>query len=265
MYYYIIEPSRGKIGIRYQEKVKDILGDLGIAGETVSPSAARSIEELTHLGAVKGYSTIVAVGSESLINKVITVLATEKIAKEAVLGAIPDDFTSTIARRIGVNDLYSACNALKFRKLETINLCLIEPNKYFLTEAIIESFRNKEVFFSMETIKGKAWARKVVIRPGLEIKLYDQSLEGGLVKKFLNWLFGKKEKDIYTSSFVTKRIRFESERENLAIKVSGEIVAKTPATFSNRPRLLKMIVARDRIKEKEKSATRQDRRQESKS
>ena len=42
MYYYIIEPPKGKI-INRPEKIKDILGDLGIAGETVSPNAARSI------------------------------------------------------------------------------------------------------------------------------------------------------------------------------------------------------------------------------
>src|SRR3989304_6363352 len=135
---------------------KDLSGDLGIAGEAVSPSAARTIEELTHLGVVKGYSTIVACGSEMLVNKVITVLATEKMAKETVLGIIPDDFNSLLAERLGLKDIFSACNALKYRKLETINLCLIEPNKYFLTEAIIESPRNQEIFFSVEKLQGRA-------------------------------------------------------------------------------------------------------------
>lgn len=253
MYYYIIEPSKGKFSSRSQEKIKDILGDLGIAGETVSPTAARTIEEIAHLGVVKGYSTIVAIGSEMLVNKVITVLAGEKMAKDTVLGIIPDDFNSALAKKIGVSDIYSACNALKFRKLETINLCLIEPNKYFLTEAIIESFRNKKIYFSLDNLKGKALSKKIVIKPGLDIAIYDQSFEGGISKKFLKWLIGKKEKDIYTSMLRTKRIRFEGEKENLPIKVSGEIVAKTPATFYNRPRLLKIIVSRDRIKSEEKN------------
>lgn len=254
MYYYIIEQSRGKFSNR-EEKIKDILGNLGIAGETVSPNAARTIEELTHLGVVKGYSTIVAVGSEMLVNKVITVLASEQLAKETVLGVIPDDFNSMLAKRLGVNDIYSACNALKFRKLETISLCLIEPNKYFLTEATIESFRNKEIFFSIEKLKGRALFRKITITPGLFVSIHDGALEGAPPKKFLNWLFGRKEKDIYSSSFWTKRIRFESEKENLPIKVSGEIVAKTPATFHNRPKILKIIIARDRIRPEEKNTT----------
>jgi diacylglycerol kinase family enzyme len=251
MYYYIIEPSKGQFGGRSQEKIKDILGDLGIAGETVTPGSARTIEELAHLGVVKGYSTIVAVGSEALVNKIITVLATEKLAKDTVLGIVPSDYSSPLARHLGVTDIYSACNALKSRKLETVNLCLIEPNKYFLTEAVIESFFNKEIFFSMEGIKGKALTRQILIQPGLKVTLHDKSLEGGVTSKFIRWLFGRKESDIYTSSFMTHRIRFESEKENLPVKVSGEIVAKTPATFVNRGRILKIIVARDRMKQKD--------------
>lgn len=252
MYYYIIEPSKGKFSSR-QEKVRDILGNLGIAGETVTPNSARTIEELTHLGVIKGYSTIVACGSESLVNKVITVLATEDLAKDTVLGVIPNEFDSPLVKKLGITDIYSACESLKSRKLENANLCFIEPNKYFLTEAVIENSRNKELFFSMEKMSGKASVRKVIIKPGLEVVLYDQSLEGGIWKKFYQWLFNKKEKDIYTSSFRTRRIRFESEKENLPIKVSGEIVAKTPVTFSNRARILKIIVARDRMKLKEKN------------
>ena len=79
---------------------------------------------------------------------------------------------------------------------------------------------------------------------------------GDVLKKTFRWLFGKKEKDIYTSDFMTRRIRFESEKGNLGIKVSGEIIAKTPATFSNRTRVLKIIVARDKIKPVEHKARR---------
>lgn len=248
MYYYIIEPLRGK-QVSRQEKIKDVLGDLGIAGETVSPSAARTIEELTHLGAIKGYSTIVAVGSESLTNKVITALASEKLASEIVLGIIPDDFNSPVAKKIGVSDLRSACETLKFRKLSSIDICLAEPNKYFITSAEISSIRNNEVYFSFDKVKGKALTDNILIKPGLEIYLHDRNLEGGSTTKFYNWLFGKKREDIYSSFFKTKRIRIETENANLPVKVSGEIVAKTPVTFHNRSRVLKIIVSRDKIKQ----------------
>ncbi len=246
MYYYIMEPPKAKIVSR-QEKIKDILGNLGIAGETVSPSAARTIEELTNLGIVKGYSTIVAVGPESLVNKVITVLATQKEVKNIVLGIIPNDFNSQLARKIGVKDINSACNALKQRKLEAIDLCLIEPNKFFLTEATIDTFFNQEVFFAVDNYKGAALTNKILIKPGLEVFFYDKNLKGSAVSGFTRWLFGKKEKDIYSSYFSTKKIRIESNNA-LALKVSGETIVKTPFVVSNRSRLLKIIVARDIIK-----------------
>jgi len=241
-----MESPKAKIVSR-QEKIKDILGDLGIAGETVSPSAARTIEELTHLGIIKGYSTIVAVGPESLVNKVITVLATQKEAKDVVLGIIPDDFNSQIARKIGVKDLYAACEALKNRKLETVDLCLLEPNKYFLTDGTIETFFNQEIYFSIENLQGKALANKVIIKPGLEVFFYDKSLQGSPLSSFWRWLFGKEKPDIYSSFFKTKRLRIESQN-SLSLKVAGQTLAKTPLTLHNRSRLLKIIAARDRIK-----------------
>ncbi len=248
-----MEPPKAKI-ISRQEKIKDILGDLGIAGETVSPSAARTIEELAHLGIIKGYSTIVAVGPESLVNRVITVLATQKEAPEVVLGIIPDDFNSQIAKKIGVKDLHSACEALKNRKLDTIDLCFLEPNKYFLTDGIVETFFNSDVYFSMDNLKGRASTHKIIIKPGLEVFFYDKTLKGKPLTSFWHWLFGKRQKDIYSSYFETKRLRIESQN-SLSLKVSGQTIAKTPITLHNRSRSLKIIVARDRIKEEKENDT----------
>ena len=246
-----MEPPKGRVASR-QEKIKDILGDLGIAGETVSPSAARTIEELAYLGIVKGYSTIVAVGSEALTNKVITAIVGRKDAKDVVLGVIPDDFLSKLAKLTGVTDLYSACQALKFRRLKTVDVCLVEPNKYFITEAIIETFRNHSLYFSIEKLKGKALTNRVVIEPGLKVAVYDKTFIGKTPSRFFNWLFGRKEKDIYTSFFYPKKIRLEAEG-SLSLKVSGETISKTPVTLHNRSRILKIIVARDIIREKKSS------------
>lgn len=242
-----MEPPKGNL-VKRQEKIKDILGDLGIAGETVTPSAARTIEELTHLGVMKGYSTIVAVGGESLVNKIINILVTQKISKDTVLGIIPNDFESMLAKKINVTDLRSACDALKFRKLETIDLCQIEPNKFFITQAVLENFRGRKILFAMDALTGTAQANHLIIKPGLNIFIYDKALEGNAFSRLFNWLLGKKQIDIYSSFFKTKRIRFEAENANLAIKVSGETIAKTPVTFYNRQRVLKIIVARDKIK-----------------
>ena len=245
-----MEPPRAKI-ISRQEKIKDILGNLGIAGETVAPSAARTIEELTHLGIVKEYSTIVAVGSEAIANKVITALMGQKNLQNIVLGVIPDNFDSQIAKMIGANDLYTACEALKTRRLKTFDLCHLEPNKYFLTQGSIETFRNQEIYFSIDDAKGKTLTNQIIIKPGLKMNIYDKTYTGKTPRRFFNWLFGKKEKDIYTSYFHSKRIRLEAENANHAFKVANETIAKTPVTIHNRNKALKIIVARDKIKSKD--------------
>lgn len=250
MYYYITEAGNAKTAA-WQEKIKDILGDLGIAGETVSPTPARTIEELASLGIIKGYSTIVAVGSEKLVNKIVTALINQKGAKETVLGVIPSDFDGMLARRIGAHDIKEACQALKFRKLQTIDACQIEPNKYFLTEAIIESARATEAYLTLDQIQAGLVFNKIVIKPGLKIQIYDESKQTiNKFKQFWAKLLGKTfdVKDIYSSNFYSKKIKIETLGRISPVKVDDEIITKTPMVCVARPQALKIVVARDTIK-----------------
>jgi len=249
MYYYIMEPA-GKKGTAWQEKVKNILGDLGIAGETVMPSPARTIEELASLGIVKGYSTIVAVGTEKLVDKVVTAIINQKGNKDVVLGIIPQNYDSAIAQKIHISNLKDACHTLKYRKLQTIGICFIEPNKYFLTEAIIDSNRPIETYITIDQMKAGLPFNKIIIKPGLKIEVEDNSTTTGQ-KKIFNWLFGRREPDIYSSFFKTKKIRIETLDTSIPVKVDDEVIAKTPIVCHNRSRALKIIVARDMINLKE--------------
>lgn len=247
MYYYIMDPAGGK-AVAWQEKVKSILGDLGIAGETVMPSPARTIEELASLGVVKGYSTIVAVGSQSLVNKIVTTLINQKEAQNTVLGIIPDDYESTIAKRIQVKDLQGACETLKYRKLETFDACFIEPNKYFVTEAVIEGYKTIDAYLTTPHIKAGISFDKFIIRPGLTINIYDSNSKKKSGKGVFSWLFGKKDtNDIYTSFFQTNKFKLEVLDQTLPVKVDDYVIAKTPIVCSNLPKALKIIVARDII------------------
>jgi diacylglycerol kinase family enzyme len=245
MYYYIMEPAGGKAAA-WQERVKTILGDLGIAGETVTPSPARTIEELASLGVVKGYSTIVAVGSEKLVNKIVTTIINQKESQEIVLGIIPDNYESSLAKKIKVKDLKDACETLKYRKLETISACFIEPNKYFLTEAILESNRPVDAYITTPFVKAGLPFNKITIRPGLKMYISDnstQSSKGGI----FSFLFGKNKQssDINSSFFHTKRLKIETLDQTMPVKVDDEVISKTPIVCENRPKALKIIVARD--------------------
>lgn len=250
MYYYIMEPANGKNTVN-QDKIKDLLGDLGIAGETVFPSPARTIEELASLGVLKGYSTIVAVGSEKIVNKIVTALINQKSTKDTVLGVIPDNFNSKLAKRIGVSNIKEACESLKYRKLETIDAVCIEPNKYFMTEAIVESHRTTDAYLIMNELQAGLAFNRITIKPGVKVEIEDfsgQKKEG--LANFFGSLFGKKEvqtKDIYSSLFMTERLQLETPGANVKILVDNEAVAKTPVVLHDCPKALKIIVAKDSL------------------
>jgi len=252
MYYYIMETAGKKTAV-WQEKVKDILGDLGIAGETVAPSPARTIEELAQLGVVKGYNTIVAVGSQKLLNKVASVIINQKENRDIVLGFVPEDFTGSVAKKINVKDTQEACLALKQRRLETIDACMVEPNKFFLTEATIENSQAVDIYLTIDSLKAGLPANKITIKPGIALYVSDFSIKPKN-KGFLSFLFGKKTEetsDIYSSFFQCETLRVDSVDEILSIKADDEIITKTPAIFHNRPKALKLIVSRDIINSKE--------------
>lgn len=247
MYYYIIE-SAGKKSEVWQEKVKSILGDIGIAGETVTPSPARTVEELASLGIVKGYSTIVAVGSEKTANKIATAIINRHENNDVVLGVIPENFDTAIARKIGVKDLKHACETLKYRKLETTDACFIEPNKYILTEAVIDSQKSIDAYLTTNSIQAGFLFNRVIIGPGLRVNIEDLSGHGAK-RSIFKWLFGQKEDNtsIYSSFFHDKKFKLETPGYSLPIVSDGEIVAKTPIIIQNRPKVLKIIIARDTI------------------
>lgn len=251
MYYYIMEPA-GKKGVVWQEKVKNILGNIGIAGETVTPSPARTVEELASLGIVKGYSTIVAVGSEKIVNTIVNTIISQNDNKEVVLGIIPEDYNSVLAKKIRVTNVDDACNALKSRKLETADACFIEPNKYFLTEAVIESQKPLDAYLITPQIKAGVVLNKLYIRPGLEIEILDHS---AVEEKpgFLSRFFGKKASSSGRSYFRSKTIKIDAPDGGVPVKVENEVIAKTPIICHNRPKALKIIVARDNIVVKERN------------
>jgi len=251
MYYYIMETAGKKISD--QEKIKDILGNLGIAGETVSPSPARTIEELANLGIVKGYSTIVAIGSEKIVNKVVTALINQSIDKDVALGVIPDSYNSNLAKRLGVIDLIDACQALKSRKLETIDACAVSPNKYFLTEATIETSRPNEIYMTLDSTQAGLPFHRITLKPGLVIEVEDWAKKESFFTNLLNKILKKQvdQKDIFSSFFKSDTVRFDSPKGTLSLIADGEIIAKTPIIAQNLPKALKIITKRDTISTKE--------------
>lgn len=139
MYYYIINPAAGggKIN-KIQEKLKERLKELGIAGEFEKSTGTADIEKLTRLAVNKGFKTIVAVGGDGTINEVINALEDKP---NIALGIIPTGNTNELANLLGIHDWLSACTILAARKIERVDLGTINNNVFVTSVAL--GFDNK--------------------------------------------------------------------------------------------------------------------------
>lgn len=133
MYYYIINPASGggKIN-KVQDKLKDRLRELGIAGEFAKSTGPGDVSRLTKMAIDKGFKTIVAVGGDGTINEIINAIGDSKVA----LGIIPMGSSNELANMLGITDWPIACNILAARKVEEVDLGLIN-DKLFVTAASI--------------------------------------------------------------------------------------------------------------------------------
>ncbi|MCL4387387.1 hypothetical protein M1307_03265, partial [Patescibacteria group bacterium] len=129
MYYYILNPASGGGRInKIQDRLKNRLRQLGIAGEFVKSIGEGDVTKLTLLGIKRGFKTIVAVGGDGTINEVINGIGDQNVA----LGIIPIGNTNELAKTLGISGWQSACNILAARKIETVDLGKIGPD-YFVT------------------------------------------------------------------------------------------------------------------------------------
>ncbi len=118
------------------------LTDLGLNGKIIRLSGIKNIKGTIQNEVRLGAKTIVAVGNNQTINKIIGAIIEADIygdfQKNTLLGIIPIGSDNSIAASFGIKNEEDACNILLARRIEKIDLGLI-GDYYFLNEARIES------------------------------------------------------------------------------------------------------------------------------
>ncbi|MBI2590206.1 hypothetical protein HYW32_04290 [Candidatus Berkelbacteria bacterium] len=242
MYYYITEAPRSRDDHRALERARELLTLLGIAGEFVTASPTRSVAELAELGAAKRYSTIVAIGSERLINEVATLLA----GTPYVFGALPLQNPVSLELVTGITTLEEAAEALKYRRVKLTSIARIEPNKFFVTEIKIAIAQATPIHLAIDDASIETNCSDIRLAGSGTIFLRNRFGDRGK-RSFLNWLFGgKKEETGYTSRFRGSKISIEMDG-TYPVYLGSEVIAKTPLAIQVFPRSLKMITRRDRV------------------
>lgn len=143
MYVYIYDDylSEGKYN-RIIGRVETRLTDLGLNGKIIRLSSIKNIKG-TIQGEIRlGAKTIIAVGNNQTINKVIGAMieadAYGDFQQKTLLGIIPIGDDNSIAESFGIKNENEACNILLARRIEKIDLGLAN-NYYFLNQASINS------------------------------------------------------------------------------------------------------------------------------
>jgi len=118
------------------------LTDLGLNGKIIRLGGIKNIKATIQNEIKLGAKTIIAVGNNQTINKIIGAIIDTEIygdfQKKTLLGLVPIGDDNSIASSFGIKNVDEACNILLARRIEKIDLGLV-GNYYFLNQASIQS------------------------------------------------------------------------------------------------------------------------------
>ncbi len=136
MYYYIYDDFLGEKRFEKEvQKVESRLTDLGIAGKIARLALFRNAENMIRDELRKGVETVVVVGNDETVRKVIDIVTESRV----VFGIIPVGPKNEIARLLGVPEGVAACDVLSARIIETIDMGSVNGRR-FISKLSMPSF-----------------------------------------------------------------------------------------------------------------------------
>ncbi|MBA7490353.1 lipid kinase YegS [subsurface metagenome] len=257
MYYFIFEQARNKWQAAFQNKIISNLEELQIIGEVARANPIQKPPELFQMGIKKGYNTIVAAGSDTIINSLGALTAKQGIT----LGIIPIETKSSFFSLIGCENWEQACQALPKRRVETFDIGKINKDKIFLTFVKIqpENKNMAQIILDFKKFKVEVPTLEIIVTNGVlenaDPKIVRKSFSDGLLDIFIptellkdsasviSLLFQEKTKPIFSSLFRTKKVKISSEEKTFKIiSPDNKIIAKTPCEISIIPKAIRIII-----------------------
>jgi hypothetical protein len=256
MYYYILEQQKNKAQESLVNKIIATIEDLQIMGEAVKSNPVQKPDELAEIGLSKGYNTVVAIGSDSIINEIAPIVAKHR----AVLGIVPTDPNSAFFNLIDCNSWQNACDLLAKRIVDNFDLGVIGKEKVFLSHIVIKPeksgkqvliksiFKKSEVEGPAESVmvansslKNGRWEKHGFADGMLSINYKSFSEKNsGFWQKFL----GSKE-STYTSTFHAPFCHIGGLEKTLSVYSSdNQFICHTPVAVSVIPNAIKLIVSK---------------------
>jgi len=278
MYYYIFD--QGNLPVdkfeQLQTEVTGLTAEFKISGESARVTPLRSITDLIETASQRGAKTLVICGSDDTFNLVLAALK----GRDFVLGFIPLDEKSYLAKILGQENVFSAVKAIAGRRLEKIDLAKIGGN-YFVSfmefGVMSQKLQTAGLFSSLKMLSAEPKNLSVKIDDSYNVSL--KALGGLIVNSrstscknktianptdsFLDLLI--LEKLTKTQIFRYRKIIAEGcleqvpkttvikckkiellEPRGMSLTMLGRIVTKLPTTIEIIPQRLRLIVGKTR-------------------
>jgi|APHig6443717497_1056834.scaffolds.fasta_scaffold09321_4 diacylglycerol kinase family enzyme len=220
------------------------LTDLGLNGKILRLGGIKNIKTAIENEIRLGAKTIVAVGNNQTVNKIVGAIISadvyDEFQKKTLLGIIPIGEDNSVASSFGIKDEETACNILLARRIEKIDLG-IAGNQYFLNQAFINSIGT--------TIEVNGCKMETEERGEIRIvNLLSDRKEKGNFKSspydgMLDIIIKTRKKDV---TFLNARsLSISNDKEKLLIDDVLEI--KTPVDIHILKGAVSVIVGKERI------------------
>lgn len=226
-------------------QIENRLTDLDIAGKIARLALFRDPEEMIRDELRRGVTTVIVVGNDQTVRKVLDVVAESGVT----FGIIPLGTPNVLAKIIGIPEGVAACDVLSARIVETIDIGTINGHR-FITGVSIPNFKAEltceGAYRIIPKVAGLLEVRNLVPKNEGRSDPRDGLLETVLRVAVPNgWGFlGKKQ---FGTSFVPAHSFAIRSDKPMKAYADGEEIEGTRFDISVDPVMLKMITGRGRL------------------
>lgn len=223
-------------------KLEIRLTDLGLNGKIIRLGGIKNIKGTIQHEIKLGAKTIVAVGNNQTVNKIIGAIIDGEIyndfQKKPLLGLIPIGDDNSIAASFGIKNVDEACNILLARRIEKIDLGLV-GQYYFLNHASIQSMGTQiEIDDYVLEISERGEVKIINLLSDPKEKIKSNPHDGKL-----DVLIKTRKKD--ESIITVKKLKITNRQEKLIVDDVVEI--NTPTEIGIMKDKVSVIVGKNRL------------------
>lgn len=247
VYYYIFDTFTGdKKYLTQVHQIENRLMQLGINGHTEKLSMLKSLQEMVEAAIKREAKTIVAVGNDDTISKLMNFLPRHAVT----FGMIPLGEPNTITDKLGIPRGVAACDTLSQRITIKLDLGKVN-NAFFISSLALPVDQSVTIDFGSYHIS--------TVGAGSTIQIYNMngsrhsSPTDGMLEAVIReapsrgGIFTRKHEFTDQSVFPLKKVTIRSAGDSVPVVADGQRMIKTPVTVEVAPQKIKVIVGKNRM------------------